>query len=202
MLNFSAMTTLRQLIATLILLSSACFAQVAPLSSIWTAGGFLDVCGRPDEALSKEQLDAVKSVPPSQSMDKLKEVTADRIAEIRMCFAYLSGLSQGWKAGHEHGVAAAQFPEGWPKDEEKAVKSLPPKQLQAALTAMSSDVPCIPDYVTIGQHRDIVVKYIRDQEKQGNPFMGVALSSRIVYLAFQAAFPCAAQPPKPPDAVK
>jgi hypothetical protein len=68
---------------------------------------------------------------------------------------------------------------------------------------MSIDVPCVPDYVTVGQERDIVVKYIRDQEKQGNPFIRMALMSRIVWLAFQSAFLCPAQPTKqPPDAVK
>jgi len=196
------MTNLQRLVAVLIFLPSASFAQVAPISSILTAGGFLDVCGRPDESLSKEQLGAVKSVPPSQSMDKLKAAMTDRMTEVVMCLAFVSGLAQGWKEGHEHGVAAAQFPDGWPEDEKKAFSSLPLKQLQAATAAMSRDVPCIPDYVTVGQQRDILLKYIRDQEKQGNPFITLALTSRVLWLAFQEAFPCPAQATKPPGAVK
>ena len=110
-----------------------------------------------------------------------------------MCVGYVAGLTQGWKEGHEHGVTAAQFPDGWPQDEEKALKALPPKQLQTANAAMKVDVPCIPDYVTIGQERDILVKYIRDTQSK-NPFMTAAMTHRLIWLAFQQAFPCKLEP--------
>ncbi len=119
-----------------------------------------------------------------------------------MCLAFVSGLEKGWKEGHEHGVVAAQFPEGWPKDEKKALDALPLKQVQAGKAAMAVDVPCVPDYITIGQKRDIVVKYIRDQQKQGNFLIPLALTSRVLWLAFREAFPCPALAAKPPDAVK
>jgi hypothetical protein len=133
-------------------------------------------------------------------MEKLNEVTVQRTAEVAMCLGYLSGLEQGWKEGHENGVVAAQFPEGWPKDEKKALAALPQKQLQASSAAVKVDVPCIPDWVTIGQKRDIVVKYLRDQEK--HPFMTMALTAWVVWLAYHEAFPCPAQVPKQPDAPK
>lgn len=184
------------------LLSSVSLAQIAPLSSIWEAGTFLDVCGRPDGALSKEQLDAAKNAPPSQFTDKLKEEMSNRTVEVVMCLTFVSGLEQGWKEGHEHGVMAAQFPGEWPKDEKKALESVPPKQLQAIHAAMSTDVPCVPDYVTTGQKRDIVVKYIRGQVK-ANGFMALVPTYRMVYFAFQDEFPCPAHSTShPPNDVK
>jgi hypothetical protein len=54
---------------------------------------------------------------------------------------------------------------------------------------MSVDVPCIPDYVTIGQERDIIVKYMRNSEKQGNFFLAADLTSHMMWLAFEEAFP-------------
>ena len=201
-LDSHVMTRFQWSIITLVLLSSGCFAQVAPLSKILTADGFLDICGRPDTSLSKERLETLKNVAPSQFMEKLKEAMADRTTEVTMCLAYVAGIEHGWKEGHEHGVVAAEFPEGWPKDEQKSLANLPLKQLQAGQAAMKVDVPCIPDYVTIGQERDIVVKYIRDQEGKGNFLIPVAFTSRVVYLAFQQAFQCPAQPTKPPDAIQ
>jgi hypothetical protein len=196
------MKKLGQVIVMLIFFSCRCLAQISPLSTIWTAKGFLDVCGRADTTVSKEQLETVKNAPPSQMMDKLGEVTAQRTAEVVMCLAYVSGLEQGWKEGHEHGVVAAQFPEGWPKDESKGLASLPVKQLGTAKAAMSIDVPCVPDYIMIGQKRDIVVRYIQEQEKKGNFLIPIALTSHVVWLAFQEAFQCPAQSAKPPDPAK
>jgi len=147
--------------------------------------------------LSKEQAATLKSAPASQIIETLNEVTAQRTAEVAMCLGYLSGIEQGWKEGHEHGVIAAQFPDGWPKDEKKALAALPLKQLQAGTAAMTVDVPCIPDHVTIVQRRDIVVQYLRNE-----PFTGLASTARVVWLAYQEAFPCPAQTPKPPETVK
>jgi hypothetical protein len=190
---------MKTLIAVFILLSSVSFAQIATVSNVQTAGGFLDVCGQPDTQLSKAQTEELMKVPPSQFADKLGKEMANKTADVSMCFGYLAGLIEGWKEGHEHGVIAAQFPEGWPKDEKKALAALPLKQIQAAQAAMGTDVPCIPDYVTIGQERDILVKYIREK---GSPFIRVALTSHVFWLAFQEAFPCPAKPATPPDAAR
>jgi hypothetical protein len=170
-----------------------CAAQIAPISKLQTASGFLEVCGQPDTQASKDQIDTVKKAPPSQAIDAVKKAMDDRLAEETMCFGYVVGLVEGWKEGHEHGVAAAQFPDGWPEDEKKALAALPLKQLKAASAAMNVDVPCIPDYVNIGQERDVLVKYIREQQKT-NPFLGIVMTHRIIYLAFQEAFPCKLQP--------
>ena len=188
---------MKSLIVCLVCLSSACLAQVASISQLVTAGGFVDICGLSDGQSSKEQAEALKQAPPSATTDALSRALADKTADFALCVGYVVGVSQGWKEGHEHGVVAAQFPDGLPKDEEKAVKALPLKQLQAAHAAMARDVPCIPDYVTVGQERDIVVKYVRDQEKKGNPFIRMVLTPHIVWLAFQAAFLCPAQPTTP-----
>ena len=82
MLNFLVMTNLQQLIAILIVLSSGCLAQIAPLSSIWTAGGFLNVCGGPDDSPSKERMEALQKVPPSEFMDEFKKAMADRTTDV------------------------------------------------------------------------------------------------------------------------
>jgi hypothetical protein len=169
-------------------ISAKCSAQIAPVSSIQTAGGFLEVCGRTDTQLSKEQGQTVKDAPVGQTVDALKKAMDDRLAEENMCVGYVAGLIEGWKEGHEHGVVAAQFPDGWPKDEQKALAALPTKQLQIAIAAMKIDVPCIPDYVTIGQERDILIKFIRN-----HPLLSVGTTPRVIWLAFQEAFPCTLQ---------
>src|SRR5271170_5640166 len=111
------MPDLQQLITMLILLSGGCFAQVASVSKLTTAGGFLVVCGTPDTQLSKSQTEALMKVSPSQLVDQMGKEMADRTTEVVMCFGYVAGLIEGWKDGHEHGVIAAQFPDAWPKDE-------------------------------------------------------------------------------------
>src|SRR5581483_8575499 len=181
------------LIVWTLFFSTVCFAQIAPVSKLLTADGFLDVCGSGDTQLSKEQMETAKRVPPSEMMDALKKAMDDRLAEEAMCIAYVAGLVEGWKEGHEHGVLAAQFPSAWPQDEKRALSTLPLKQLQAATAAMKTDVPCFPDYVNIGQEKDLLLKYIREQEKT-NPFIGVAMTHRVMWLAFQQAFPCTLQP--------
>jgi hypothetical protein len=184
---------MKALLMCLVFLSSICFGQIAPVSKLLYAGGFLEVCGAGDTQPSTEQIATMKSAPPSKAMDALTKALDDHLAEETMCVGYVAGLTEGWKEGHEHGVAAAQFPDGWPKDEDKALKALPLKQLAAADAAMKVDVPCIPDYVTIGQERVILIKYIREQQKT-NPFVGMALTRHIIWLAFQQAFPCTLQP--------
>jgi hypothetical protein len=182
---------MKALISCFVFISSMCVGQVAPVSKLVLAGGFVEVCGRPDTQLSLEQGESVKKAAVGQTIDALKQAMNDRLAEEVMCLGYVAGLTEGWKDGHEHGVMAAQFPDGWPEDEQKAIKALPLKQLQASNAAMKVDVPCIPGYVTIGQERDILVKYIRDSK---NPFFNVALTSHAMWLAFQQAFPCTLQP--------
>jgi Rap1a immunity proteins len=174
-------------------LSSLSFAQIATISNIQMASGFLDVCGRSESQFSKAQSETVKNALPSQMMETLKGVMDERVTDESLCMGYVAGLIEGWKEGHEHGVMAAQFPDGWPQDEKKALGTLPLKQLRSATAAMSVDVPCIPDYETIGQERDIVVKYIREQQAK-NPFINAAMTHRVIWLAFQEAFPCKLQP--------
>jgi hypothetical protein len=188
---------MKSLIACFVLLSGVCFAQQASLSGIWTASGFLDVCSGPDDKLNKERMEALKRLPPTEFTNELLKAMDDRSREVAMCFGFLSGLEQGWKEGHEHGVIAAQVPEGWPSDEQKALATLPTKQIEAAHSAMTVDVPCVPDYVTLGQKRDIVVKYIQEQERKGNFLIPSAFTSRVVWLAFQEAFQCPARAAKP-----
>jgi hypothetical protein len=184
---------MRRILAVLFAcLSTISFAQIAPVSKLLTAGGFLEVCGREATQLSKEQAQELKSSPPSNSNEAFNKALADRTAEEAMCLGYVVGVKKGWREGHEHGVVAAQFPDGWPKDEQKALSALPLKQLQAARAAMKIDVPCIPDYVTVGQMRDILVKFIRE-----NPLLGVAMTSRVMWLAYQQAFPCTLEPKYP-----
>lgn len=183
----------RVLIVSILFFSSLCFAQIASISKLQTAGGFLEVCGSDVSQPSKEQVETVKNAAPSQVMDSIKQAMADRLAEQIMCHSYVVGLIEGWKEGHEHGVLAAQFPNALPQDEKKALSTLPLKQLQAATAAMKTDVQCIPDYVNIGQEKDILVKYIREQQKT-NPFIGIAMTHRVIWLAFQQAFPCTLQP--------
>jgi len=181
---------MKTLIAFFTLLSGVGLAQIAPVSSIQTAGGFLEVCGSPDTQMSAAQAEALKKAPPSEVPSALSKQMDNRIAEVTMCFGYLAGLIEGWKEGHEHGVVAAQFPKGWPNDEKKALDHLPLKQLESAQAAMNIDVPCIPDSITIGEERDIVVKFIRK-----NMPLTKALTRRVVWLAFREAFPCSAQSP-------
>jgi hypothetical protein len=182
-------------------LSAVCSAQVAAITDIATASGFVETCGRKPGTYSKEQAETIKNAPPSQVLEAMTKALHDSASEGMMCLGFVAGLHMGWEEGHEHGVVAAQFPDGWPKDEKKALAALPLKQLQAATTAMKVDVPCIPDYVTVGQERDIIVKYIREQEKT-NPFMSLALTSRMAYLAFQETFFCPTQSTKAPDPAK
>ena len=127
-------------------------------------------------------------------MNSITKAMGDRMAENVMCLAYLRGLADGWKEGHEHGVAAAQFSDGWPKDEKKAWESLTTKQLEAAKAAFSRDVPCEPDYVTAGQERDIVLKFMRDYERKTSGLIRISLTSRMAYLAFQEKFTCSGTP--------
>lgn len=61
------------------------------------------------------------------------------------------------------------------------------KELSDATAAMKVDVPCIPDYVTLGQEQDIIVKFIRK-----NMLLTIARTTRVVPVAFQEAFPCPA----------
>lgn len=185
------------LIAFFVLLSGL-DAQIAPVSKLQTAGGFLEVCGAPETQLSAAQLAAAKKALPSEMPEALYRQMDNRVAEVAMCLGFLGGLTEGWKEGHEHGVIAAQFPDGWPSDEKKALAALPLKQLQEANAAMNTDVPCIPDYVTLGQERDILVKFIQKH------MVTIALTRHVVWLAFQESFPCPAHPstPRPSDVVK
>lgn len=165
------------------------------------AGGFLDVCGHPVDRLTKERMDKVNREPASNFMTALNSALAEQLADHDMCIAYVVGLEDGWQEGHEHGVIAAQFPGAWPKDEQAALKTLPLKQLETGSTAMKTDVPCIPDYVTTGQRVDIILEYIREQEKQ-NPFYRAVPMRRVIYFAYQKTFVCPATAAQPPITAK
>lgn len=181
---------MKTLIVLFTLLSGVGLAQIAPVSSIQTAGGFLEVCGSPDTQMSVAQAEALKKALPAEMPSALSKQMDNRMAEVMMCFGYLAGLTEGWKEGHEHGVVAAQFPKGWPSDEKKALAHLPLRQLETVQAAMNVDVPCIPESITIGEERGIVVKFIRN-----NMSLTTALTRRVVWLAFREAFPCSAQSP-------
>jgi hypothetical protein len=181
---------MKTLIAFFTLMSGVAFAQIAPVSRIQTASGFLEVCGSPDTQMSAAQAAALKKASPSEMASAMSKQMDNRMAEVMMCFGYLAGLTEGWKEGHEHGVVAAQFPKGWPNDVKKGLAHLPLKQVETVQAAMTVDVPCIPDSTTIGEERDVVVKFIRKDMS-----LTTALTSRVVPLAFREAFPCSAQPP-------
>jgi len=185
-----------------LLLSTSCFAQTASPSDLTSAGGFLDVCGRPPGEVSKKSLDAVAKAPTSEKWDAMKKSWADATADHALCLAYLTGLYEGWEEGNAHGVFAALCPEdlaaisaGVPRD----LKSVSDQQLQAQVTAMKTDVPCTPKHITIGEVKDVVVKYIRG--RVGNSgFARLASTSALVPLALRDAFPCPAeQPTKQPS---
>jgi|SRR6185369_2838497 len=59
---------MKALIVCFVLLSSTCIAEVASVGDISTAGGFVDVCGL-DGRLSKERMEELKKVPPSEFID-------------------------------------------------------------------------------------------------------------------------------------
>ncbi len=184
----------------LLLLSTPCFAQTATPSSIGTAGGFLDVCGLKDTQLSKETMDTVKKAPTGEAMETLNKALAQKTAEVNLCLGYLKGLMEGWQEGHEHGVMAAHFPDGVPRDVTNAVKSLPDKEIDAMGAEFKNGVPCLREHISIGGIREIVVNYIRDQVT-ASPLMGLVPTSRMFPLALLAAFPCPTVKPavKPSD---
>jgi Ssp1 endopeptidase immunity protein Rap1a len=153
-----------------------CVAQAATPSAIEDARGFLDVCGLKDQ-LSKENMAELT----------IEKALAAKLADTNLCYGYLMGLIDGWKEGHEHGVVAAHFTAGFPEDEFAAFKAMPAKERQDMSEAFKTDVPCLPDKITIGELRDIVVKWIRDSK---DPFLSELRTSRAVELALRAAFPC------------
>lgn len=68
------MRLLKVLIFCFAALSSVCFAQIASVSKLQTVGGFLEVCGRADTQLSKEQVETMKrNAQTDQPMDALKQ---------------------------------------------------------------------------------------------------------------------------------
>ena len=186
-----------------IVFSGCGFAQTATVPEIQTAGGFLDVCGRKDLQASKKSMEAVEKAPTGEVIDTMKKAMDDSVADHALCLAYLAGLVDGWKEGHEHGVLAAHFPAGvpLPRDVSTALKSLSDKEVGAASAAMENDVPCLPEHLTFGELKDTAVKYIRDQLTP-NPFLRSVPTFRMVPLALRDAFPCPGGTPltQPPNA--
>ncbi len=193
----------------LVLLPFCCFAQdtdierdirllrpVGPLRLI-TVSGFLEVCGREFTQLSKERMEAWAEGPPGEYIDAMRKALAGGVADQYVCRAYLWGLYEGWKEGHKHGVLAAKFPAGIPRDLSTAVNSLPGEELEATAAAFENDVPCIPDDTTDGELYDIVVKYLRDHI-EGRPFSNFLLMRTVFPVALREAFPCPVAEPATP----
>src|SRR5215469_18483851 len=94
---------------------------------------------------------------------------SDSVADEALCSAYLTGLKEGWEEGHAHGVEAVFFPDGVPLNISGGFKSLCTKELEAANKAMSDDVQCLPEHLTLGDLKDGVINSMRD-EIRANPF--------------------------------
>ena len=188
----------------LVLLPFCCFAQIATLlapvrpQKLQTVGGFLEVCGRESTQLSKERFDAVAKAPPDEFMDALEKAWDQGLADQTVCLGYLTGLYEGWKEGHEHGVLAATFPAGVPRDLETALKSLSLKELEAVRAAFENDVPCTPDDMTFGELQAVVVKYFC-REFEEDPLSSILLTSRKFPEALRDAFPCPVAKPATPQ---
>lgn len=161
------------------------------VSDIQRAGGFLDVCGLKASQSPKKSMDAVLKAPTGEVIDAIHKAMDEKVAEISLCIGYLTGLKEGWKEGHEHGVMAAHFPGGVPRGlaEAEAWKSMPTEELRAMGAEMKNDVPCLPEHLTVGQLNDAVIQYIRRQ----NPIMLIVPTARMVPAAMQDAFPCPAE---------
>jgi len=101
-------------------LSTCCYAQTTPVSKIRFVAGFLEVCDVKDNQLSKTRTEVLKNTT-GNVMDALKKAMDDQLAEVSLCFDYLSGLADGWQEGHEHGVIAAHFPAAYPSDLKKSL---------------------------------------------------------------------------------
>ena len=175
------------------------YAQTAipshTVSNIQNVNGYLDICGVKEGAFSKDVGEALNRVPSSQIMESLQKAMDGSLADKNMCFAYLTGIAEGFKDGHEHGVVAAQFPEGFPKDEPAALKTLPLKQLNAASGAMKSDVHCLPEHISFGELNNTVVKYTRDAINK-NGLMSLVPTYRMVQFALRDSYPCTADTSK------
>src|SRR5438105_14867355 len=89
----------------LIIVSTGSFAQIttAKPSDILAAGGFVDVCSD-NTKFSKKNSEALKSVRPDEIMAMFQRALDAQLADQTMCLAYLQGVIDGWREGHEHGV--------------------------------------------------------------------------------------------------
>jgi hypothetical protein len=174
-----------------VLLAAACAAQTvhtAKPSDIQGVQGFLKVCDREPGSMSLENAELMKH-PTGDVTELLYRAMDASISDYLLCTGYVTGIYEGWKEGHEHGVVAAHFPDGIPADESAALKKLPLAEIQSASRAMNVDVPCLPDQVSFGDLQRVVLKHIREEVKK-NPFMGLASTSRAVPLALSAEYPC------------
>ncbi|HEV1992993.1 MAG TPA: PEGA domain-containing protein [Candidatus Acidoferrum sp.] len=168
-------------------------SMTSDFQDIQTAGGFLDVCGLKESQAPKKSVDVVAKAPAGEVLDTFKIAMDATLADRKLCYGYLAGVIDGWQEGHEHGVMAAHFPAGIPRDKSDPfrleLKSVSLNELQAMGAASKNDVPCLPDHITIGQTSDVVIKYIRDYSLK-NPFWRIMLTSRFVAPALRDAFPC------------
>jgi hypothetical protein len=173
--------------------AQAVHAQTVNISELQTAGRFLDACGASADSLSKKATDALQDslarATPDQVQAKFQKAMSDSVADEALCLGYLTGLKEGWEEGHVHGVEAVFFPDGVALDISDGVKSLSTKELEAANKAMNNDVPCLPEHATLGDLKDGVIKYMRDQIR-ANPVLSIAPTSRLFPTSLRRAFPC------------
>jgi hypothetical protein len=183
------------LVAALFCVScSAQAVHTAKPSDIQTVSGFLNVCDRNPGAISPENAELLEH-PIGDVTELLNRAMDASLSDHLLCLGYTTGIYEGWKEGHEHGVIAAHFPEGFPVDESAALKKLSLAELRVTSRAMSVDVPCMPDSLSFGDMQKAVINYLRDDVKK-NAFMGLMLTSRAVPRALTATYACPAEKPE------
>lgn len=162
-------------------------AQNVTTTDLSTAGTFLENCGLKEGVPSKKNVEAMKANPNASEALRtgLSNITADYV----VCVAYIEGVIAGWKEGHEQGVVVAHFPQGIPDDLDAARSSLPPEEKHNIHLAIEIGQPCFPEHLTLGQLRETVVSYIRDETTK-NPLMNTVRTARFIPRALLQAFPC------------
>lgn len=158
-------------------------------SDVQTVAGFLDVCGLPENQMPPKNVEAMKNAPATDTVKIRKKAMTAKVTDEVLCVGYVSGLYEGWKEGHDHGVLVANLHAAVPLDPSPVLKSMPTKEITAIDTEMKTDIPCVPDHVTFGDLKDAVVKYFRDELKK-TPFLGLVPTSRLFPYALLNAFPC------------
>lgn len=179
-------------VCILMSLSTCCLGQPAKPSDLQTVRGFLEVCSTDGTGIALKRTDAIVNGPTGEVTNRIKKAMDDTLADYALCLAYVNGLFEGWKEGHEHGVLAAHFPAGVPHDLSEAFKALPTEELKAVGAALSNGVPCTPENMTFGELKKILVDYLEAQVKK-NPLLNLTLTSRFLAKSLHDKFPCPAK---------